>query len=638
MPRIEKPPALQEAIRIAPVDPMGDGKVIQYARNRIEQYKQTLPTFKKLYEETLEEVNFAQKDVDAITLYLSATAFTLAAQSFSINSGLTEKETLQPEADASYELFRNLTDKRVKTEVEALENTERKLYPSHTIGSNTSNLDLGANIPENAFQRVQENKEKLPKLKEKLAEIVKDMKAKMTSGFRPGIRDIQDCYKKALAYCQEIGYEDPPIWNLTLGNINWVIPQDQLEPELRDVPNKLGLSGAKLTRIQRREIEYEMLMQRAGVNYFGYQDPPVGWKALIDRNETYLQSLGLDGYQPYSETGNAGTFERYLPEGSFISYGGADGTRRAMLVTRNTIREEDNDPLYQPKVLFPTPGFTMIADQAKNLGMGAVELVTKPEGNFFPSGEEIIEKLRKDKDIRIVVLTPINNPGSKIADPEAISDIYRALEQYEEETGIKITVINDLAYFGSGDEQANKVLAHTLRTYKRRWDIIPLSTKILQEPGLRCSGSFTPDENLAKNVLKTLRSDALVESFAMQKRALATLDFVSKDDLRAGMDAYIFRQKQMLEVISARPDVFEVANAIMRSDDLAALYVFSQLSEGIDPVDLMLSGLFFSPDDSFLFKDSKLGKRFARASIGMIPMTERTVSRMKDALENTNFK
>lgn len=634
---IEKLPALQEAIRIAPVDPIGDGKVILYARNRIEQYKQTLSTFKDLYEKTLDEAQFTPKDVDAINLYLSATAFTLAAQSLSITSGLTEKETLQPETVAGYELFLNLTDNKVKTEAEALENTERKLRPSHTIESDTPNIDLGLNIPENAFQRVQEDQEKLPRLKGKLLEIVKAMKVKMASGFRPGIRDIQDCYNEALAYCQEIGYRDPPIWNLTLGNINWVIPPDQFEPELHDIPNRLGLSGGKLTRIQKREIEYEMLMRRANINYFGYQDPPVGWRALIDKNETYLRYLGLDGYQPYSKTEDEGTFEKYLPEGSFISYGGADGVRRAMLVTRATIRKEDKSLLYQPKVLFPTPGFTMIADQAKNLGMEAVEFVTKPEDNFFPSGKEILDKLRADKDIRIIALTPINNPGSKIADPEAIADIYRALEQYEEESGIKITVINDLAYFGSGNKQANKVLAQTLRTYKRRWDVIPLSTKILQEPGLRCAGSFTPDKSLAKNVLQTLRSDSLVESFAMQKRALATLDFVSMDDIKAGMDAYVFRQKKMLEIISVRPDIFEVTNAIMRSDDLAALYVFSQLSEGVDPVDLILSGLFFSPDDSFLFKGSKLDKRFARASIGMIPMTERTVSRMKDALENTDF-
>lgn len=633
---IEAPLALREAIQIAPVDPIGNGKIYDYARNRVQLYKLTKSEFGRDYDQLIETVGFNDQDKDALSLYLAATAFTLSAYKFAPDADLSPELTLEEETRIANIHLQSLTSNGARTEEEALEKTWTILFPDAKINPKPQ-------PPANAeLSFTGEDGEKLPQLQEFLLHSASELKAKMKDGYRPGIRDIQDLHKAAADFCDRIGYKNPPIWNLTLGNLDWI--SQKPENTLWDVPYRLGLKGPKQTRIESRTREYTRLLDRAKINRVSYQDPPVGWKAIIDKVEKYMGYFGLDGYQEIGPQGDRGEKIEYRTNGSFLSYGGCDAARRSYIVTRAAIRDEEfakthnQDAFkFQPKVLFPTPGFTMIADEARNLGMDTVELVTDPREGFMPTAEKIKQKLSEDKDhaIRILVLTDIGNPNSSIADPEEIHAIYKMLEDYENETGIKITVIHDLAYLGTGDLAANKRIAEAIKTYKRRWDIVPISTKILQEPALRCAGSYTPDEFLADHVTKALRSDSLALTVEMMTKTLATLDFVSVEDILRGAEAYRYRQQKVQEIYRTRPDVFD-PDWIYRFGN-AALYNLMRFNEDYSVADLIMAGLFLAPDESFVFAGSKVEGNWGRTSVGMTPMTQFTVDRMKNALKNTDF-
>ncbi len=601
----KRPQALTEALSIAPKDPLADGRFPQYAEKRIQSYRIKEPQFGTIYEKTSKETGgLTQEQITALNLYLAATAFTLASFAFPPASPLGEEETLSQEAKAADKLLRNLISQRHQTEEEALNETWKTLYPERDGPQPKPKAKKGSTeIPE-------EDPEKLTLLKSKLEEIVTGIKQRMREeGFVPGIRDIQDSYKEALAYAREIGIGNPPLFNFTIGNIDWV--SNGWEEQFSQIPEILGMKGTKKQRIAQRKKEYEDLMERAGINIYGYKDPPLGWPALLKRHKDYLTYWGFSGH--------------YQDEKAFLAYGGSDGTRRAFLIARETIKN-GNQPLENPKVLFPTPGFTMIAQEAENTGMEVVELPTTVETNFHPTAQQIMQELNRDPSIRIVNLTPFTNPGTTIGDPEEYDRIFRGLEEYRKKTGITVYVILDMAYLGQGDEKRNRDLVRILDTYKHRFDIIPTSTKIWQRPSLRCCGIFTPDEDLASNVIKILRSDTITLAYSMQAEALAVSDFVSIDDIRNAAKVWKFRQKKMREVLEVRPDLFPIVMAD------STLYTCNILSPGIDPVDFIKAGFFFTPDNGFYLDKTIPNQRFVRAALGMIPMTEENITRMKKAL------
>lgn len=622
---LETAPALQNALQTAPVDPLGDGRVTVYAHQQVDRIKSQIPDFGTLYNSTLTEAGFGQQEKDAIDRYLAFTAFTIA----NFNpSPLTLDQKERVEAKAGFTLFQHLAKPDIQTEQVAFERTRQTLY------SATPDLQAFlASPPDQSAPTKHERgdcdlqNEQL--LRTKITELVD-----ATTGSPLNMRGVRAIYNQVVAYAAEIGYKNPRIFDLSLGDLNLTVP---MEDGFQDVPEALGVSGEKQQRIRQRAIEYEELMKRAGTNPYGYDSRAVGWMALRDRFGEYLHHFGLNGYirggTDYLKGGNE-------IDGSYVAYGGSDGMERAYLIARQTIRDEIKDQDYVPTATFFTPSFMMMEQVAKNCGINTKQFVTNPQDHFLPTDTQLKEFLEKNTDVDMVVLTPINNPGSHIAEADRVRTLMNVLKEYEEQ-GRKITLINDLAYLGTGNEQANKELGAELNTFTRRIDVLPL-TKIGGETGLRCCVGMTPDQDLARHIEPVTKTKVLAMAYAMQTRALAKLDYVSIPDMHRLMELYQYRQNQLTEILKLRSDLFDVSGITVGGDEdesmggsalgNSALYLWVPLKDGVDPRDILKFGLFGTPPDAFYFPKTESVPRYIRFALGVVPMTDEIISQMRSAL------
>ncbi len=604
--RAELPNPIKEAITIAPTDPLYDGpkdnRVSLYVNTTVNSWKKANDQFGNDFANW--EKIFSPEDLNAIKFYLASSAITLAG----FKDYPQTYESKVEEARAGITLFQHLTDGSTQKEQEAYLKTRDVIFQREPSGITLSIPPEFRSVPEE------------PKdLEEKLRIIKSKLRGKFDAwkkaDFVPEMRDI-------LAYYTDIRNEHPVesryLFDLAIGDIN--LRSETIEDEFKDLPERLGLEGVKFERIEQRKTEYDVLLKRAGVNLTGYQTKPIGWEGLIQRGEEYLNYFGLGGYRQ---------------EGRFIAMGGSDAMQLALMTARAFLKDEQKDVNFDPEVIFPTPGFMMMKDVAEELKMKAVELKTRPEQNFLPDPDNLRELLKNNPKAKIIVLTPINNPGSHIADIDQMKKIMDVLDEPEFKD---IVVINDFAYLGTGETEENQGLGEVLNRRKRRIDILAW-TKLIGQPGLRCATGATPDEGIAKFVIPEAKNKVYAISYAMQVQAMATLDFVKFEDMHRLTELYMYRQRKLIELLKKRSDLFDFENKPITYWD-AALYAFVPIKEGLDPLDVIVqTGLFGTPAGAFYFDrlDPSIPK-YIRFAVGITPLTEEIIARMAFMMKVANPK
>jgi len=368
-----------------------------------------------------------------------------------------------------------------------------------------------------------------------------------------------------------------------------------------------------------------------------------GWRGLINHHIEYLNSFNLTGYVPEN--------------GSFVSYGATDGITRAYMLARYTLHQElyGNKPRkyeYSPKILFPTPGFTILGKLPRELGIQTVEMVTDKKDNFFYNPQKLKEFLEKEEnqDVLIVDLSIINNPVSTIVPPEQLKQVLEVLENHRGRNGAKVIVINDCAYLGMGNQKQLKRNGEIMNSFKRRIDVLPM-TKIFGRPSFRGGFVGTPDEALATHIPAITKLTSPSVSYAMMAEAMAIWDFVKFEDQLSFFDMLHHRQKKLLEILSVRPDIFNLDEYILSGeeddqemkevngeqrkseDELAAFYLYVQVQDGIDPLDIPYrTRCYVNNEDTFYLNSKRKGPKYVRFALGVESLSDAKVEKIKKEL------
>lgn len=672
--------ALREAIACAPIDPIGDGKVLERLDTQFEMYRRDtvwggqlealLPGISDGGIETGEHPDVvavaARRDtvlspgeMQSLERYLAIEAMTLTdltADPLGTRRIKCPEIRYRHEAGSAVALLRHLLSE--KTEPDAFSQAYNDLTGNHLFLPLPSEVIPEAvpaqvRLPERTEQQTPdpERTDKILRLRQYISGQI-DTAQKRKAVLE--MRDMLAIYGRAEKYAVEIGLANPPILNLSIGDVNLV--GKELEEKFRDVPYRLGLAGPKRKEIEYRKNAYHHLI--LSNNPYGYDGLALGWTGLRNRLQGYLSRYGLDGYiRGVSADGTPG-------DGSAVCYGGANGMAMAYNIARSALQDEykpgkrqkiknkvasflSENILHQefrgfnPKILFHTPGFLMTKKVADNAGFQTVEKTTSENAHFMPDPAELNAYFDIHPDVKIFVFTPINNPGSYIAAPEDINRLVSVLQKHG------VILINDLAYLGTGDQEQNRELGQALNTYKRRIDVLPM-TKIFGQPGLRGGGIFTPDKDLAKKFSTVIRDMDLARSYPMQEEALAYWDFVHMDDLARLRNVYMYRQNTLLDLLKERPDIFDLDGTFSAWDDAdtrteqpatdgnerqGALYLWVKLKDGKTPIDVVKeTGLFGTPNGAFYFPDAENKVNYIRFAVGVEPMTDANIRRIREAL------
>ena len=619
----EAPQALRQAIHTAPVDPMGDGKVTRFCKSKVDKWGEVNAAFGTSFAPQLEEFVPDPLEKEAFERYIAFTAITLANMADPLNTlvpaGMAdERGRIEAEA-AEHVVYRLGTE---ATEPDAFLSARDDFFhvlPDKRLPLPSTILFPSAQEYADGQPPDQERAGKILQLKAYISEQIDALLVKNRGKLE--IRDMTQVYQRSLEYARkEIGLDNPPILNLTLGDVNL---QKEMEPEFADVPYRMGLTGPKLRQIQERANAYENIMREASINYPEYDVRALGWEALRNRHRDYLNRFGLQGYvENYQVTADGPRID-----GSALSYAGSDGLELAYKIARSVLKEESQDQ--NPAILFPTPGFMMVKDIADGIGIHTKELKTSPENQFLPDPEELelYLNLAENQDVKIFVLTPINNPASYIAEASYISRLLSVLEKHG------ILLINDLAYLGTGNEKLNRELGEALNGYKRRIDVLP-DTKFFGVPGLRCGSIFTPDEKIAALFEPEAKKQRLAMSYPMQFRAMAMWDFVKDEDLQRLKDLYYHRQQKFRQLLGDRTDLFQLEQTQATQGRDGALYLWVPLQESVSAVDVIKqTGLFGTPAGAFYLGDTGQKVNYIRFALGVEPMNGRNLALIREALK-----
>ena len=624
----ETPIPVKEAIRIAPVDPMATGgQVTLYARQEIDRWRTEDENFQLSFDNLTESINPGEKD--AFILYLASMAITLQNYSRSPVDNQNENLRRTAEGQIGRTLFNMLSKPDVQTEIQAVNKTWHAYNKSHRFRPESDN---GHNIETKSPVPSEKEQDLLPLGRWLLKRLFAFEQKLITEKRPPEIREYIGILEEALSICRENGIKRPPLYNLIIGNIDLT---GELEPEYADVAERMGQDGLKWHRIMDRANAYEEMIKRAQENYTGYQALGLGWRGLRDRHEQYLARYGLTGY----------IHEGKL-DGTFISYAATDAFLRSYLLSRLVLRKEIKDERFHPRLLFPTPGFTMLAKLAENgLEMETIEYVTQAEENFFFNPGKLKEFLQQPEndDVLIIDLQFINNPGSKIVPAEQFKKVIDVIADHQGRKGAKIIIVNDGAYLGMAypdNQDKIKTLGEILNGYNRRIDILPM-TKIYGQPGLRDGFGGTPDRFLAAHVPAITKLICPTVSYPLMFRALAIGDFVKPEDQAVYFEMLSTRQEKLLDVLRrTRPDIFDIDRSFIAPDqpgEKGAFYLFVPIRKGINPLYIpVMTGLFGNLDDTFYLHDRTKEdippQRYLRLALGIESFSDEKLEKLEKDL------
>ena len=626
----EVPKAVKQALSVAPTDPVG--KANEYAHVEIERWKNSDLIFKNEFETLMQSLD--EKERECLVLYLAVMAITIKnqLQSPSLPFNKATKEEIQRQAGITLFQLITLEDTSINpktvSEDSAVDLTFKLI--------NKSRLTQLNNIPNNKNIITSEAKEAktkdLLKLRNWLYKTISEFeKILKDEGRPPEIREYIDIRKAAIKFGKENGINTSSLKDFIIGNL---LLTAEMEEDFADIPERIGFSGSKKLRIEGRAQAYKDILREAKFNMEGYQPLGIGWPGLIDRFKEYLDKYNLKGYIPEN--------------GAAISYAATDGILRSYMLARYTLREElfgkDNSEekeKFHPRILFPTPGFTMVGKIPRELGMETKEMVTKIEDDFFINPDKLKEFLKdpKNDDVLIVDLSIINNPSSTIVPPEQLRQVLEILENHSGRSGAKVIVINDCAYLGMGNQDRLKETGSIMNNYSRRIDVLPM-TKIFGRPSLRCGFIGTPDKSLAQHIPAITKDVSPSMAYDMMADAMAIWDFVKHEDQMRFFEMLHSRQLKMLDILTERPDIFDLEESFIsgperekeseEEDALAAFYLYIKVKEGINPLFIpALTGLFVNMDDTFYLSQDRQGSKYVRFALGVESLPKKKVKQMK---------
>lgn len=430
---------------------------------------------------------------------------------------------------------------------------------------------------------------------------------------KPPIRFMMGVYNTVAEYCRKNKVENP-LLNLTLGDVTGLGMPEEVAEAL--ALNPIGPKGLMLAARARMNIQLAYMSGKGGDKQ-RYEGDSLGWLALREKFIQYGREFGLYGKDNPAV-------------GSIIGEGGADALYRVLRTVnvhlQKTIPLEEGKKL---KAYFANPAFRMVSSKVRDAGFDLYEEQTKLENNFRPDLDKVDAYFEANKDCKVFVYVPINNPSSDITTKEYMRDLLGILKKHD------AILINDMAYLGTGDREKNKELGQEINTYEKRVDIYSMS-KIFGRTGLRCGCAVSTIKGLSEkdDIIPIAQGIQLGNAYPMQAEALAIWDLVGPKDRKLLNEHYKGQQDRMIKKLKKIDDkrLIEGKKALFAWDKQffadAALYAYVPLAEGVDAFDVIKdAGLVGTPDSGF--HQSKIpdeAVRYLRFALGVeeIPEEEAT--------------
>lgn len=647
--------ALREAIKSAPNDISEKREITNISNETIQRMcevklpngfrKDIFPhSLKEMYDTTISVLK-GKKEREAFNRYLVSTATTFASSIMlfdsQVVSGETREQTLerlkkQTERFSTYQflsahyLLQSLTKEGSKEYViieDKMAKTIRGDVKEYTLNGVSESIEktfVNRSATGRALKMLvaeamgpAEKKRDLF-IKKKIDEARKEFYEGKSK--KPPIRFMMGIYDSVAEYCRKKGVENP-LLNLTLGDVTGLgMPEDVAEALAL---NPIGPKGLMLAARAHMYIQLSYMSGKSGDKQ-RYEGDSLGWPALREKFIDYGRDLGL--------------YSRENPVvSSIIGEGGADALYKASTILNEKLKKEYLEEIGTKKfpknkkfkAYFANPAFRMVSAKVRAAGFDVHEEQTTLDKGFRPDLKKVKKYLDENKDCKVFVYVPINNPSSDITEKEYMDQLIEILRDHG------TILINDMAYLGTGDLKKNKELAQSINTYENRIDVYSMS-KIFGRTGLRCGCAISTIKGLSEkdDIIPIAQGIQLGNAYPMQAEALAIWDLAGPKDRKLLNEHYKGQQDRILlklkkidekRIADGKTTLFNWNKQFFAD---AALYAYVPLADGVDAFEVIKeAGLVGTPDSGF-FQQKIKGKkvRYLRFALGVeeIPEEETT--------------
>lgn len=412
------------------------------------------------------------------------------------------------------------------------------------------------------------------------SQITGDFREKLASGeVTKGIRSLTIMARESRLAMRKAGLpEDEAVRLMAIGDI-----------DLRGEPvaDDLGLTADSAIRHQveafiRREMESHQ--HRPAESLTSYQPEAIGYRPTREAFAAFISRYGI----PYSGE------DTVLSYGSLSGIDGLLGTI-AVLAKRNSVGVD---------MVFPAPGFSVIAAQARRRGIDVRTVLTDAGTGYCITQKQLEQALKKESpDMTALYLTPMTNPTSRVYE---IASLKEALQTFKRLRPNGVILV-DLAYIEMIPEQeARAILDQFVKTDTVGQAVMITSmSKLFGEPRLRAAALHTTNSQLRKELQTHWQTVFASLSGPMELTALAKWQLVPREARLRMFDLFRSRQDALLKYFEqtnarlAREGRPPIVNLSSVHRDIP-LYMYAKLGPGYDFLDLFVeTGIVGVPGDVF---------------------------------------
>lgn len=430
-----------------------------------------------------------------------------------------------------------------------------------------------------------------------------ELREKIRRGLVPNIIwGVAEMAKACSVELKERGlFNEARVLDMTAGDL------DVRVESMRLIAERLGLApgSEKQLAIERRKQEKRIEHFRMGSeSLLRYQPSGVGFTPLRGYFAEWLQGFGL----PIRAD------ETLIAPGSF---GGIDGLWGAAFA-------EERKHGRQVDVVFPVPGFTVVAVQAQRRGIPVQFVQAREENGYCVTSDDLQEVLVEPGDsMTLMDLTPVVNPTSEVFNPYVMEDAVQTFIQMRPNGGI----LFDLAYLDHiPREQAIDLMSRLSSPDVLQHAIFSTSmSKMFFNTGLRIGGLHTVNKHFFRILQAQWQTVFASQSGPGQLEATADWELVSYDDRLQGYAFLGERQEAMLAFMErintvrqerSKPQIFDLS----RVHKKIPLYLYLKLHPGFDDLTCFeQTGIASLSGDKF---GDLPENNMVRVSMGVEPLEE----------------
>lgn len=431
--------------------------------------------------------------------------------------------------------------------------------------------------------------------------IAHDFREKLASGeVTNGIRSLTIMARDSQRVMREAGLpEDKAVRLLAIGDID-------IRGEA--VADDLGLTANSALRHQVEAFvnrELKAHQDRPTESLTSYQPEAIGYYPTREAFAAFISRYGI----PYSADNTV------LSYGSLSGIDGLLGTI-AVLAKKNRVGVD---------MVFPAPGFSVIAAQARRRGIDVKTVLTDSSTGYCITQKQLERVLdKKSPDMTALYLTPMTNPTSRVYE---IASLKEALQTFKRLRPNGVILV-DLAYIEMiPEEEARAILDQFKKTDTVGQAVMITSmSKLFGEPRLRAAALHTTNAELRKELQTHWQTVFASLSGPMELAALAKWKLVPRDARLALFDLFRSRQDALLKffertnarlVRDGRPPIVNLSSVHRE----IPLYMYAKLGPGpgYDFLDLFVeTGIVGVPGE--VFEDDPK-ENMIRFSLGMEAFT-----------------